>query len=133
MIPLYQWKQSPFIFKDATLSHNVYEPSTDTYTMIDALYLDKESILAIHPARCAEIGVGSGYALIALYQITHCACIGTDINPDAVALATQIVDLYSHSHDIHIVQSNILDGIDGMFDIIIINPVMHLPAICPHQ
>jgi release factor glutamine methyltransferase len=129
MIPLYEWKQSPFIFKDATISHNVYEPCTDTYTLIDALYLDKENILAMHPSRCAEIGVGSGYALIALYQIARCQCIGTDINPDAISQATSITELYSYSHDIHIKQCNILDGIEGPFDIILINPVMRLPAI----
>jgi methylase of polypeptide subunit release factors len=133
MIPLYEWKQSPFIFKDASISHNVYEPCTDTYTLIDALYLDKDSILAMHPSRCAEIGVGSGYALIALYEITHCPCIGTDINPDAVSQASKVVDLYSYGHDIHIKQCNILDGIEGMLDVIIINPVMHLLALCANQ
>lgn len=89
----------------------VYEPSDDSYLLLGCIEVrEGQEVL--------EIGTGSG--LIAL----HCARVAnvtaTDINPHAITLAKRNAD--SSGLSINFINSDLLEGIRGSFDVIIFNP-----------
>ncbi len=77
---------------------DVYEPSEDTFLLVDALYYDSAFIKSLCPLLCAEIGytlacqrdsVGCGFVITSLCALVSpsapdCKFIGTDINPKAL-------------------------------------------------
>jgi release factor glutamine methyltransferase len=69
----------------------VYSPAEDTYTLIDALAADLDTIKSRKPLICAEIGSGSGAVLASLAHMLgpELVYIAVDINPKAAQM-TQI-------------------------------------------
>ena len=47
----------------------VYEPSDDTFLLLDALEADRERLAASAPAICVEIGCGSGVVITSLSKL----------------------------------------------------------------
>jgi release factor glutamine methyltransferase len=90
----------------------VYEPAEDTRLLIDAI--------SVSPGeRVLEVGCGSG--IISL----HCAKSGalvtaSDISRDAAECARE--NALSNDLEIEVLESDMLDGINGRFDLILFNP-----------
>ena len=45
----------------------IYEPSDDTFLLIDALYSDLEQLVSRKPFKCLEIGPGSGVVSLRIF------------------------------------------------------------------
>lgn len=109
-----------FHYKDLTieLHPKVYEPSEDTFQLLEAIIVKKDD-------KVLEIGTGTGLiSLVCAYKGTNVVC--TDVNPFAVELAKKnfLVNnsFLSGSYDIRL--GNLFDVLtfDDKFDIIIFNP-----------
>ena len=116
---------------------NVYEPSEDTFLLIDSLELeldnlnlksyfnDKDKITSI------ELGCGNGLVscsflsklnqIINIDKLNH-YCV--DINKDALNLTKNLLSKYNFNKNIIFKESDLFDSIDKKitFDIIIFNP-----------
>jgi release factor glutamine methyltransferase len=94
-------------------SEDVYEPSEDTFLLLEALYqynLKNKKVL--------EIGTGSG--IVAIYCSKKGAhVVATDISSKALKLAEENAKL--NSAKIKFLRSNLFDKIEGKFDLIIFN------------
>ena len=72
--------------------------------------------------RAVDIGTGSGVGAILLADLfPEAEVFGVDINPDALALA-RINALANACPQVHMQQSDLLQGVTGEFDLIIANP-----------
>ncbi len=73
--------------------------------------------------RIADVGTGSGCLAIALaHEIDSCTIIATDISADALALARVNAETHAVAARITFVQTSILDGVPGPFDLLVSNP-----------
>lgn len=73
---------------------SVYEPSEDTFLLLDALSLpeEEEFLAELRPLLCVEVGAGSGCVLTFLAQILSskglsCHALAVDLNPVAASVA----------------------------------------------
>ncbi|MCK5037939.1 MAG: methyltransferase [Thermoplasmata archaeon] len=97
---------------DIQILDGVYEPAEDSHLLLEAIQVERGM-------RVLEVGTGSGF--IAL----HCAKAGavvtaTDISPLAIQNAKD--NTKKNGLDIDIVQTDLIQDIDGEFDLIIFNP-----------
>lgn len=97
------------------ISHNVYAPGEDTYTLIDAL---EKNVYTLANKVVLEIGCGSGEVLCFLEK--YCPCdllIGTDTNNDALAVSCRRAEKCSY------VLADLLCCFDQKHvDVVIFNP-----------
>jgi len=94
----------------------VYEPSDDTFLLLDSLDLTERSL-----GSALELGTGTG--IIAVYGAKRGARVtATDINEETLALAKENASLNGVAERIEFVKSDLFDNVDGSFDTIIFNP-----------
>ena len=93
----------------------------DTYRFIGALHR-AFAWLGASPARALDIGCGTGAGALTIARtFSHAAVIGADVNPKALDLATvntRLAGLYN----VTLLQSDLFDGVEGDFDLIVSNP-----------
>ena len=74
------------------------------------------------PTRAVDIGCGGGAAAIAIaHQFPHAEVIGTDVNPRALELAA-VNGRLARAANLALRQSDLFDGLEGYFDLIVSNP-----------
>jgi release factor glutamine methyltransferase len=122
----------------------VYEPSDDTYLLIDAIGYDVDDAMnqgtdgkcdgsMLQATITLEIGCGTGtptvYLAKRLHEETKKTCVHyvTDINPDAIRIATATAESNGiSSTQFRAIQcdlaSELIDELEGRVDILIFNP-----------
>ena len=103
----------------------VYEPSEDTFLLLDALYGDRARLRAARPSLVVEIGPGSGavsvYVARLLARKGSAHSVAVDSNPRACALAARTAAANGVALDV------IVGDLDatlrrGAVDVLIFNP-----------
>lgn len=90
-------------------------PRPETELLIDEVLKLKDI------KRVVEIGVGSGVISVMLKKLKpEWQIVATDISEDAIEVAK--VNAKKHNVSIEFIHSNLLDNVDGEFDIIVSNP-----------
>jgi release factor glutamine methyltransferase len=93
-----------------------------------------ELLADVNAPRVADVGTGTGAIALALKQERPDATVvATDVAPDALALAHE--NATSLGLAVELVETDLLDGVDGPFDLIVSNPPyvleMELAALQP--
>ena len=104
------------------VSPAVLIPRPDTELLVEA------SLEAIGPGRgdrlrIADAGTGSGCVAIALArELPAAALVATDISEAALEVARRNAHRFGVADRIQFVQANVLEGVDGPFDLVASNP-----------
>lgn len=113
--------ETPFF----NLTHfpSVYEPSEDTFLLIDALESELDFIKSLKPSLIAEIGCGSGVNITSIKKALNATvfCFATDVN-DQACLATQKTGELN-AEIIEVFNMSFLEYFRGnIFDVVLFNP-----------
>ena len=94
---------------------NVYEPSDDTYLLLDSL----EKVDFRAGSRVLEVGCGTGIVSIAVSGLVA-SVVACDINPHAVDVCKRNA-ARNKVKNIEVVGSDLFSGVSGRFDLIVFN------------
>lgn len=100
------------------MSQDTLEPRPDTETLI-------ESVLKFGnaPKRILDLGTGTGCILLSLLdEYPDATGVGVDLSLGALQTAQKNADRLELGHRVSFIQSNWLDSVDGVFDLIVSNP-----------
>lgn len=112
----------------------VYEPSEDTFILLDALEQDLTFIRNLKPLICVEIGCGSGAVITSLAKSigNDSFYLAVDINPEAIKCTQECLkfNIPSDSNVVQLINTNLNDGIrlKDSVDLLIFNPP-YVPTI----
>lgn len=128
-----QWRAAALddliVFHSAypTEQHDAVFLGPDTYRFVSAVRRALPR-LAQPPRRVMDLGCGAGSAAIVLASaLPNAEVFAGDINAHALAL-TAINAEIANLNNVRTVTSNLLDGVDGTFDLIVANPPYMLDA-----
>ena len=101
----------------------VYEPSDDTFLLVDSLAADVGQLRGRRPTVCVEIGSGSGCVITSLAQALAgtAAFLASDVNP-AAATATAATAA-ANGVSVQVLQMDLLTALrPGCVDVLVFNP-----------
>ena len=102
----------------------VYEPSDDTYLLVDALAADAERLRSLSAGVCIEIGCGSGAVVTHLAKLlpaSSALVLAGDVNPNAIAATAATAQ--RNGMAVQPVQMDLLSALrPGVVDVLIFNP-----------
>lgn len=103
---------------------DVLDPRADTETLInEVLALVDRKGWRGRALRIADIGLGSGAILVTLLaELSLAQGVGTDISAAALACARRNAARHGVAGRLNTVQTDILDRVTGLFDVIVSNP-----------
>ena len=108
-----------FIPEEPSRVPSVLRPSAHTAALIHALHLDKERILNAHTL---EMGSGSGVVLAALARLGAASLCGIDVEPDAVAAGTLLLQDLGYGSRSQVHHGSLWQPVAGRrFDLIVAN------------
>ena len=101
---------------------HVYEPSDDTFLLVDVLAAETEELQRRQPAVCLEIGCGSGAVITHLASLLpNAAMLACDVN--RAALVATAVTAAANGCRVATVQTDLLAALrPGCIDVLIFNP-----------
>ncbi|KAI5058374.1 hypothetical protein GOP47_0026544 [Adiantum capillus-veneris] len=107
----------------------VYEPSDDSFALVDALLAEKVHLKELRPRVCVEVGCGSGYVITSLALLLgndkgKVEYIATDASEAAVK--TTLATLKAHKVVANVYNTDLVSGLEkrlaGTVDVLIFNP-----------
>lgn len=107
----------------------VYDPSDDSFVLVDALLADRARLIEHRPKICLEVGCGSGYVITSLALMLQEEAPGiqffaTDINLHAAAATRGTLE--AHGVNAEVVAADIASGLQrrltGLVDVMVVNP-----------
>ena len=113
--------QAGFWSLDLAVAPATLIPRADTETLVEAVldHLPDRNV----PLRVLDIGTGTGCLLLAiLAEYPHAFGIGTDLNPQAAALASFNATRNGLAARSTMLCCNWADGVEGPFDLVLSNP-----------
>lgn len=115
--------QREFYGLDLQVTPDVLVPRQETESLVDTAIEFIASRTPDGRANIADVGTGSGAIAVALArQLPHATVIATDISAPALSVADANRRLNSVAGRVHLVQCDLLRGLDGPFDAIVSNP-----------
>lgn len=110
----------PFCGLDIIVSPDVLTPRPETEELVELVsaLFDKKSPLTI-----LDMCTGSGCIALALAaKFPKAQILAADISAKALAVAQENVKKFHRQEQVHLLQSNVWENVQGMFDLIISNP-----------
>lgn len=109
---------------------SVYDPSEDSFAIVDAMAASIDIITQPPPLMCLEIGCGSGYVICSLALMLaqtgcHAECFATDLSTSATAACVETLSAHNVKH-VDVLRMDLLSAllprIRGKVDILVFNP-----------
>ena len=95
-------------------------PRPETEQLVEVLIADCG--LRIADRKILDVGTGSGVIALALAkEFPEAKILGVDISEDALALARENAARFDLSDHVQFLKSNLLEDVDGIFDLIVAN------------
>lgn len=102
------------------VSPAVLIPRRDTETLIEAVIAQWKDVAS---PRIADVCTGSGAIAIALAkERAQADLVATELSADALTMAARNLERAGVSARVRLLQADLLEGVDGPFDIIVSNP-----------
>jgi release factor glutamine methyltransferase len=106
---------------DFDVSPAVLIPRPETELIVEAVI--ERFAKSAAPLRLADVGTGSGCLAVALArELPRALIVATDTSHEAIAIARRNAAQHGVSERIDLRRTDLLDGIEGPFDLIVSNP-----------
>ncbi|MCR5283451.1 MAG: peptide chain release factor N(5)-glutamine methyltransferase [Lachnospiraceae bacterium] len=101
-----------------SVNENVLIPRQDTEILVEEVMKEP-----FDGSRILDLCTGSGCILLSLLHYSnHCTGIGSDLSPGALSVAKENAKRLGMEEQAQFIESDLWEGIEGVFDIIVSNP-----------
>eukprot|EP01025_Chloroclados_australasicus_P068952 TRINITY_DN9644_c0_g1_i1.p1 TRINITY_DN9644_c0_g1~~TRINITY_DN9644_c0_g1_i1.p1 ORF type:complete len:227 (+),score=29.80 TRINITY_DN9644_c0_g1_i1:227-907(+) len=115
--------------KNTCMNSQIYEPSDDSFALIDAIVQDQNLLKRVAPKIVVELGSGSGYITCSLklvfnYLNVFCQCWTTDISSQAINATNITLKQHNILNEIECIQMDLFSNFmcNKQIDILVFNP-----------